>query len=211
MFLPCSLHVDPLAVIQCHGGDKIFRQVLILLYIVLLHIIFHDLGINFIIDICAVERFRLAHIIIGVDRLDPPGDPQHGQFSGLLCGIDLEIRRLHYLPDITHRISPLLFCQKSRGCNGCIRHGESDPVAHGYGFLLSVSKPQLDQSVCQSHDPQTDLPPLPDTFSLFFQRMERQALIQDFIQSFHCSLSSRTSFKAFTAAFTQAFSPSKSK
>ena len=108
MFLPCSLHVDPLAVIQCHGGDKIFRQVLILLYIVLFHIIFHDLGINFIIDICAVERFRLAHIIIGVDRLDPPGDPQHGgkspcwgysqelrvsqpvffhQFSGLLCGI----------------------------------------------------------------------------------------------------------------------------
>ena len=202
MFLPCSLHVDPLAVIQGHGGDKIFRQIFIIFYVVLFHIVFHDLGINLIIYICAMERFRLAHIIIGINRLDPPGDPQHGgkspcrgygqklrvpqpvffhQLSGLLCSIGLEIRSLHYLPDIAHRIKSFLLCQKGRSCNSRIRHGKSDPVAHSYGFLFSIGKPQLDQGIRQSHDPQPDLPPLPDTFSLFFQRVERQPFIQDFI------------------------------
>ena len=70
VLLPYRLHIDPLTVIQGHSRHKIIRKLLILFQIMLLHIIFHDLRIYLVIYVGAMERLGLAHIIIGVYRLN---------------------------------------------------------------------------------------------------------------------------------------------
>ena len=78
MLLPHRLHVNPLSVVQCHGCDKILRQGLVILYLKLLHIVFHDLCVHLVIHIRPVQGFCLPLIVIGIDRLNAAGNTQHG-------------------------------------------------------------------------------------------------------------------------------------
>ena len=181
MLLPYRLHIDSLTVIQGHGSHKIIRKLFILFQIMLLHIVFHDLCIHFIIYICTMKRLGLAHIVVGVYRLDPSRNSQHGrqcacrrygkklrisqaifiyQLSGLLCSICLEERGRHNFFHIAFWKSSLFLCQFCRSCNGCVCHGKSDLITHFHSVLFPIGEPQLQESVSQSHNSQADLSPL---------------------------------------------------
>ena len=201
--LPYGLHVNPLAVTQGHGRHEIIRQFGIASQPVLLHIGFHDLRVYFIINVRSVQGLGLPLVVVRIHRFDPAGDAEHGgkgsrrgdgqklgvakpvlahQLPCLLRCIRLKIRRGHDLVDIAFFKRALLFCKHCGSGDGGIRHGEPDVVAHFNGVLFPVGQAQFDQAVRKAHDAQADLAPLAHALLLFFQRMERKALLQHFIE-----------------------------
>ena len=78
MFLPYGLHINPLTVIQSHGGDEIIGKHAVVGKFVFPHIILYDLCVYLIIYVLPVQGFCLSHIVVGIHRLNASGDPQHG-------------------------------------------------------------------------------------------------------------------------------------
>ena len=168
------------------------------------HVRFYNRRIHFIVDIGTVERFRFPFVIIGINRFDTAGNPQHrrkspcrrnGQELGIaqpvladqgrrfFRRIGLEIGRAHDFFHMAHVVSPPFAGKPRRSGNSCIGHGKAYFMTEGHGFRTAIGQTQLDQHITETHDAQTDLAPLLHAVTLFLQGMQGQAFFQHVIES----------------------------
>ena len=206
MFLPCGLHVDTLTVIQCHGGYKVIRKIRFICNAGFFHVLLNDSRKNLVIYITAMQRNRTPFVGVCVDWFNASGDTEHGgKCAGRCDGQDLRVAQAvflnqggclfrcvgpeecsaHNLIGMAHGEGTVFLCQQGGRCNGGVRHEKAELIAQSSGFVTSVGDAKLNHHVPQAHDAQTNLTPVADTLALFFKRMEREPLLQHFIQSAH--------------------------